>query len=39
LKLQAESGSGLSLEDLFLELTKDEWGSPTPEKGFFDFHQ
>jgi ABC-type multidrug transport system ATPase subunit len=24
LKLQAESGSGLSLEDLFLELTKDE---------------
>ena len=24
LKMQAESGSGLSLEDLFLELTKDE---------------
>ena len=39
LKLQAESGSGLSLEDLFLELTKDEWGSPTPEKGFFNFRQ
>jgi ABC-type multidrug transport system ATPase subunit len=24
LRLQAETGSGLSLEDLFLELTKDE---------------
>jgi hypothetical protein len=31
--LQAASGSGLSLEDLFLELTKDAWGSPAPEKG------
>ena len=39
LRLQAETGSGLSLEDLFLELTKDEWVSPTPEKGFFDFRQ
>jgi hypothetical protein len=39
LRLQAETGSGLSLEDLFLELTKDEWVSPTLEKGFFDFHQ
>jgi ABC-type uncharacterized transport system ATPase subunit len=24
LRLQAETGTGLSLEDLFLELTKDE---------------
>jgi hypothetical protein len=39
LKLQAESGSGLSLEDLFLELTKDAWGSPAPEKGCFNFNQ
>ncbi len=39
LRLQAETGSGLSLEDLFLELTKDAWGSPAPEKGLINFSQ
>lgn len=39
LRLQAETGSGLSLEDLFLELTKDEWGSPAPKEGSINSSQ